>query len=91
MIEAADYLVSGIVQGVGFRYFVQRNAINLGLKGFVKNLGSGNVEVYAIGTQEQHQKLEKLLNKGPYLSRVDQVQKSKDIIDPGYTDFIVTF
>jgi len=50
MIQA-HILYSGTVQGVGFRYTVQRYALNLKLKGIVKNLADGNVEIYVEGTE----------------------------------------
>jgi acylphosphatase len=46
---ARRYFVSGMVQGVGYRFFVQRVAGRLGLQGYVKNLTDGRVEAYAIG------------------------------------------
>src|SRR4051794_8262622 len=48
---ARRYLVHGRVQGVGFRWFVQKQAERLGLKGYTRNLDDGSVEVYAIGSE----------------------------------------
>ena len=67
------YIVSGRVQGVGFRWFVDREARTIGLVGWVRNNPDGNVEVLASGTEEQLAKLRKRLKEGPRASRVDEV------------------
>jgi len=61
----AEILVNGLVQGIGFRYFVYRHAVALDLKGYCKNLYSG--EVYTVVEGEKHQidELIKLLRVGP--------------------------
>lgn len=74
------FVVSGRVQGVGFRYFVLRRAESLGITGWVRNLMGGGVEVRASGTLEQLESLEDLLRKGPRFSNVTNVEKS-DIPD----------
>ena len=71
------YLVSGRVQGVGFRRFVCARALGLGLKGWVRNLSDGRVEVLAVGTEIQHEKLLLELNKGPQASFVEKVEENK--------------
>ena len=58
-------LVSGLVQGVGFRFFAARQASELGLKGFVRNLPSGEVEVVAEGERTDLEELLDQLRKGP--------------------------
>jgi acylphosphatase len=63
--RARLYQVRGRVQGVGFRYFVQRVAADLGLTGYVKNLDDGRVEVYAAGSEAELSQLESRLWKGP--------------------------
>ena len=67
-------MVSGHVQGVGFRRFVQRKARDLGLAGYAANLPDGRVEVVAEGDEVAMGHLEKWLNRGPSLARVTQVQ-----------------
>jgi acylphosphatase len=73
---AARFLVQGEVQGVGFRWFVLREAQRLGLCGFVRNLRDGSVEVIAAGTPEALSALERALGEGPRLARVAGVEKS---------------
>jgi len=67
---ARRYLVHGRVQGVGYRYFVQYVANGLGMRGWVRNLDDGSVEVYAIGSQADHDELAGRLHKGPSMSDV---------------------
>ena len=62
---AKIYVLRGRVQGVGFRYYVERAANSLRLTGYVRNLDDGTVEVYAIGSPEQLSDLAGLLWKGP--------------------------
>ncbi|HDI75167.1 MAG TPA: acylphosphatase [Thermoprotei archaeon] len=66
--------VKGIVQGVGFRYFVYRHAKTLGLTGYVRNLPDGRVEVVAEGSEESLRELVSLLWEGPVGSYVENVE-----------------
>jgi acylphosphatase len=72
------YLVSGSVQGVGFRWFVARHARNLGLAGYARNLPDGRVEVVVSGPDEVLPALEQLLRAGPANAQVDNVERSAD-------------
>ena len=67
------YLIKGRVQGVGFRWFVHREASALDLKGWVRNTEDGHVEVVAAGESEQIAELEAALHRGSRGSRVDAV------------------
>ena len=69
--EGIQLHISGIVQGVGFRYFIARNANELGLNGYVKNLWNGDVEIYAEGRAEFLEDLLKKAKEGPSHSRVE--------------------
>jgi len=66
--------VRGFVQGVGFRYFVQREAMRLALRGFTRNLHNGNVEVVAQGTRAALELLLARLRHGPSSADVEDVQ-----------------
>ncbi len=67
-------IISGMVQGVGFRYFAYREALALGVEGYVKNLINGNVEVFAEGPRDQLERLIEILNQGPRFGEVDKVE-----------------
>jgi acylphosphatase len=69
------------VQGVGFRYFVQKHAADLGLCGFTRNLDDGRVEVYAIGTAALLSELEGLLHTGPRWSDVRGVESMEAAVE----------
>ncbi len=69
------YLVHGRVQGVGFRYFVLRQAEALGLTGFARNRADGSVEVVAEGSEQALANLEAKLRVGPSFSEVIQVER----------------
>ena len=73
MNRTRSYVVTGRVQGVGFRWFVEREARILGIKGWVRNRSDGSVEVLAAGSGEQLSALHKKLREGPRASRVDNV------------------
>lgn len=74
---ARRFFVSGHVQGVGFRFFVERIASELGLRGYVRNLDDGRVEVYAIGDPDQLAELSRQLWKGPRLAIVRDVREQE--------------
>ena len=73
MPDRLEAIVSGKVQMVMFRDFVQRKASGLKLTGEVQNLSDGTVRVVAEGSREKLEKLFALLHKGPLLARVDSV------------------
>lgn len=65
------------MQGVGFRYFTQRVAAELGLGGYVRNLDDGRVEVYAVGPEEKLSELAGRLHHGPRWAEVDGVDEQE--------------
>jgi acylphosphatase len=67
-------IVRGDVQGVGFRYYVQGRAHQLGLSGWVRNRGDGSVECVAEGPQERLRRLLRDLERGPAGAEVDDVE-----------------
>ena len=74
-MAAVRFLVGGRVQGVGFRWFVLREAEHLGLRGLARNLPDGAVEVIAEGTVQALEELERTLRRGPTMAHVDSVEK----------------
>ena len=70
--------VFGMVQGVGFRWFVARHARSLGLTGYARNLPNGSVEVMVDGPEEAIPALERLLRTGPAGAQVDRVERSTE-------------
>ena len=74
---ALRFLVYGRVQGVGFRWFVLREAKRRGLRGFARNLRDGSVEVVAAGTPQALEELERALAQGPPAAQVERVEKSE--------------
>jgi acylphosphatase len=75
--QARRFVVRGRVQGVGFRWFVEREAQTLGIAGWVRNKPDGSVEVLAMGTGEQLSGLRSRLQEGPRAARVDDVEESE--------------
>jgi len=86
-LHARRYVVRGRVQGVGFRFFVEREAHMLGVAGWVRNNYDGTVEVLAMGTREQLMGLRSRLREGPRAARVDAVDESDAKPIPGLTAF----
>lgn len=72
---AKTFRVRGRVQGVGFRWFVEKEAATLGIAGWVRNRSDGSVEVLAQGTREQLFALRAKLQEGPRAARVDDVEE----------------
>ena len=83
------FLIQGIVQGVGFRYFARRAARDLNLAGHVRNLADGSVEAVARGEEGQLAALEKALRRGPTASRVDSVKVEDHEGEVGPGDFVI--
>ena len=80
-------VISGKVQGVGFRYWLQRLAIEKNICGWVKNKTSGNVEALIVGEEKEIQELIKLCEMGPGSAKIDYVQindYSKDYIKKNF-------
>jgi acylphosphatase len=87
--SARRFLVRGRVQGVGFRWFVEREAHILKLTGWVRNNPDGTVEVLAMGTRDHLDTLLSRLQEGPRAARVDDVQASDAEPIAGVTSFQV--
>ena len=70
--------VFGMVQGVGFRWFVARHARSLGLTGYARNLPNGSVEVVVDGPEDAIPELERMLRSGPASAQVERVERSTE-------------
>jgi acylphosphatase len=79
---ARRYLISGRVQGVGFRYFAERVATEIGVTGWARNLSDGRVEVHANGTVPQLNDFEARLRKGPAYADV----RGFEVVEDAPTD-----
>ena len=75
--QAKRFVVRGRVQGVGFRWFVEREAHMLGVAGWVRNRPDGSVEVLAMGSRDQLLGLRARLRQGPRAARVDDVEEAE--------------
>ncbi len=84
---ARRYIVRGRVQGVGYRWFVDHEARELGLAGWVRNNFDGTVEVLAMGSEQQQATFRGRLRQGPRAARVDEVQETPAEPVDGLTTF----
>jgi acylphosphatase len=87
MEVARLFLISGRVQGVGYRFFAEREANRLAVRGYVRNLSSGKVEVYAIGEERPLQEFKHRLSEGPFGARVTGIKEQDAQLDAGYLRF----
>lgn len=87
MVIARKFIVKGRVQGVGFRFFVQRSAARHQVRGYVRNLENGNVESYAEGNEKSVEAFKHDLTAGPTYSRVVEIEEI--VLDAGglYSSF----
>jgi len=83
--------VTGMVQGVGFRYFAMRQANGYGLNGYVKNLPDGSVELQVEGEKETIERFKSVLERGPGYSDVDQVDIVYEAYSAKYDKFSVEY
>ena len=91
-LTARRYLISGIVQGVGFRYFTQDEAERLHLSGYVRNLRDGRVEVYAIGTPDGLARLRTIVERGPRGAMGQHVVEESADLDAKFAEeFSITY
>lgn len=83
----AEMMVSGLVQGVGFRYFVFRNATRKGLKGYVKNLPSGQVLTAVEGEKKLIEELAEQVKSGPSSAHVSKFTITWDDFKNTFSSF----
>lgn len=89
MRVARRYLISGRVQGVGFRIFAWTMASREGLQGWVRNLPDGRVEVSAEGESEALERFERHVRQGPPGARVEHVEAGDEGVSGLEADFTV--
>ena len=85
---ARRYVLKGRVQGVGFRHFVYQAADNLGIRGWVRNLEDGTVEVHAQGGSETMTRFVAEIRSGPSFARVEDIQED-DVETEDYEEFVI--
>ncbi len=85
-MKTVKAILSGIVQGVFFRRFVKENAEKLGIKGFVRNLEEGKLEIVAEGKDEDVNKLLKMCTEGPSNADVKDF-KIEEMSHQGFDSF----
>ncbi len=83
-------LVKGKVQGVGFRAATRRKAMELGIRGSVRNLDDGSLEILASATDKEFKVFENWCRVGPYHARVDRLEIS-ELDQIGFTDFSIDY
>src|SRR5262245_24642888 len=86
---AKDFVISGRVQGVGYRYFAQDAAARRGIRGYARNLFNGDVEVHAEGDAAALQLFKQDLQRGPRMSNVTKVVESESAVTGTYTSFSI--
>jgi acylphosphatase len=83
----AHIFIQGFVQGVGFRQAIKKKANALGLRGWVKNLPDGRVEVLINGGKKEIEEILKFCHKGPFLAEVKEVDISWEKAKDRFEDF----
>jgi acylphosphatase len=89
MLVARRFVISGRVQGVGFRYFTQECALREGVTGWVRNLPDGRVEAHVEGEAESVTRVERALRSGPRGARVQSVTVDVEDVTGAYDTFSV--
>ena len=84
-------IVSGWVQGVGFRYFTRSRAVTLGINGYVRNLRNGQVEIVAEGQESDLDYFIGYLRRGPPSARVTDLKVTENPYSDKYRNFRVRF
>jgi len=90
-MESIELIISGRVQGVGFRHFAANQARALHIQGFIKNLYDGRIEIIAQGEKDALELFICQLNNGPRLAHVCDIEQSIFVGKENFTDFSVRF
>ncbi len=91
MEEQVNIKVIGRVQGVGFRYAVERTARRLGLKGWVCNQADGSVKIVVKGDKDKIKELIDWCDQGPLFAQIEKVQVEKQKIEQDLKDFKIIY
>ena len=86
-MKQVHLLVSGFVQGVGYREYTKREARKIGLVGWVRNLSDGRVEILAQGSEEKLRQLIKKCERGSYLAEVKDISIEWKEPEEDFTEF----
>jgi acylphosphatase len=89
-VERLHGVIHGDVQGVGFRYFLMRQAQRLGLRGWVRNRDDGTVEFVAEGRRADLEKLKQVAGRGPQMAQVEKVDAEWSAAAGGLDSFDLT-
>lgn len=90
-MKRTHLFISGYVQGVGFRWYVQRLAQGMNLCGFVKNLRDGRVELVVEGNDNSIEEFLKGLKEGSFEDGIDEIKKIEEGCKGEYSDFSIKF
>jgi acylphosphatase len=90
-VQAYVLLVSGRVQGVGFRWFAEREALKRNIRGYVRNLEDGRVEILAQADAPALDAFRESIGRGPSASRVDDVEVKPVDVDIALSSFRIRF
>lgn len=85
--SASKIIISGTVQGIFFRNFTRENANKLDLKGYIRNLEDGNIEIFVEGEKDNINSLIDLLKKGPPYSQIRDVKVETRIWSGDFKEF----
>lgn len=90
-MKRLEIYVSGVVQGVGFRYFTRRVAKELGLKGYVMNLPDGRVYINVEGDEGRLEKFISAIKEGPPMAIVKGIEVRESRSDEKFRDFKIRY
>lgn len=90
-MQAYVLIVTGRVQGVGFRWFTEREALKRNIRGYVRNLEDGRVEICAQAEPEALEAFRESIARGPSAARVDRVEVKAVDVDIALSSFRVRF
>ena len=88
-IQRVHIWVQGRVQAVGFRAYVQQNSMQIGVTGWVRNVGYNTVEAVAEGTKEQIEDFLRIVKRGPVASRVEDWREEWEQVTGEFVSFRV--